>query len=72
MRNKKTPIQLNLFEPDKPDPKMQEVSRREITLGNVIYQGTKRKRPRKKYLVASSNGLEKRFCTLEPRKHYEN
>lgn len=70
MRNKKTPIQLTLFEPGKTDAKMQEISRKEITLGNVIYQGTKKRRRRKKHLlVASSNGLRKRFNALDPRKH---
>jgi len=69
---KEKPEQLTLFESGKPDNKMREVSRKEITLGTVIYQGTKRrKRPRRKYLVASSNGLKKRFCALDPRKYYE-
>jgi len=58
--NNKSEAQLELFESDKPDNKMREISRKETTLGNVIYQGTKRRRPRKKYLVASSKPDEKR------------
>jgi len=47
--NNKPEAQLELFESDKLENKMREISQKETTLGAVIYQGVKRRRLRKKY-----------------------